>query len=218
MKPAKLVLLFLAFVLASPAGAIFSENFDGATPGYDNTLGAITGTYFSLTAGSIDVNGPAKGSSPEWYQELCAPTSGNCIDTVGGSNALPDTIKTASEITFNAAGWYVLSFDLEGWYESYDTSEWATVQVDLGSLIEDDQITVYGTSNPYLPDAILFQVTTPGTSAYLTFSTVNSNSTYAGGILDNVSIDPADPAPEPRSVLLFGLGALILVARKRVRQ
>jgi len=221
MKPAKLVLLFLAFVLASPAGAIFSENFEGATPGYDSTLGVITGTQFSLTAGSIDVNGLAKGSSPAWYPELCRlPASGYCIDTTGGSAPGPGTISTTAPIVFSTPGYYMLSFDLEGWYDTMNgnntTNADATVRVDLTGLITNAEFEVSG-DNPYLTDEILFQVTASNTSATLTFTSLGGNYSYAGGILDNVSIDSSDPVPEPRSVLLFGLGALILAARIRVR-
>ena len=216
MRHGKLLLLFLAVVLASPAATIFSENFEGATPGFNNATGAIAGTQFTLTSGSIDVNGPGNGSSISgFYQELCvAPTSGNCIDTTGGNPAGRGTISTTIPISFNTPGSYALSFDLAGWYEPGFTDVHATVQVDLGSLIVHDQFTANGASNPYAVVTIPFQVTAP-TAATLTFTDLSGNYTFAGAILDNVSISST---PEPGSVLLFGAGALlILLARMRIR-
>jgi len=225
MRYAKLLLLFLAFVLASPAAAIFSENFEGATTlGFDGTYGVIAGTQFSLTAGSIDVNGPG---SPGYYPELCtAPASGNCIDTTGGGTPTgvgtgPGTISTTSPIVFSTPGWYILSFDLEGWYDTVEgdiTDDVATDRVDLGTLIVDDEFTVYGADNPYPAEEILFQVTAPNTSATLTFTSLGGNYSFAGGILDNISISDPAPVPEPTPLLLFGVGALIVLAKQRARQ
>ena len=160
--------------------------------------------------------GPGNGSTiAPYYPELCVPpTSGNCIDTTGGTPPGRGTLSTTAPISF-APGAYILSFDLAGWYDTGVTDAWATVQVDLGSLIVGDQFTVYGADDPYQAVQIYFQVTT-STSATLTFTDLNGNHSFAGAILDNVSI--ADPAPEPRSILLFGFGALILLAQRRVRQ
>ena len=182
MKHVKFLLLFLAVVLAAPAAAIFSEDFEGATPGYDGTLGIIAGTQFSLVSGSIDVNGPGNGGSiAPYYPELCvAPTSGNCIDTTGGESGR-GTMSTTVPISFTTAGAYVLSFDLEGWSDSGFTDAYATVRVDLGSLIVNDQFTVYGANNPYLPAGILFQVIAP-TQATLTFTDLGGNYSFAGAI------------------------------------
>jgi len=221
MKPVRLLLLFLAFVLALPAAAIFSENFEGAIPGYDATTGAvIAGTQFTLVAGSIDVNGPGNGGSiPGYYPELCvSPTSGNCIDTTGANPAGRGTISTTNQILFSNPGEYILSFDLEGWYDSGYTDATATVQVDLGSLIVGDQYTVDGGLNPYAPVVIPFQVTAPNTSVTLTFTDLSGTYSFAGGILDNISISDPVAVPEPASLPLFGVGALILLAKKRARQ
>jgi len=196
---------------------IFSENFEGGTPGYVGTTGVIAGTQFSLVNGTIDVNGPGNGGTVSaYYPWLCAaPASGACIDTTGGSNQR-GTIGTTAPIVFSAPGEYILTFDLEGWYESgvpgYAdvTDAWATVQVDLGNLIVGNQFTVYGADNPYSPVEIVFQVAAPA-SATLTFTDLGGNYGFAGAILDNVEIDSA---PEPVTALLFGFGALTLLAKK----
>ena len=214
MRYVKFAALFLTVVLASHASIIFSENFEGATPGWSNTLGVIPGTQFSLVSGTIDVNG---AGNPGDYPWLCvAPTSGNCIDTTGGgAGQTRGTISTTAPIVFSAPGVYILTFDLEGWYDPVNSvlDAWATVQVDLGNLIVGQQYTVYGADNPYAPVEIAFDVTAP-TSATLTFTDLNGNHSYAGGILDNVEIDSV---PEPATTLLFGFGAVALLAKKRAR-
>ena len=215
MRYVKFAILFLSVALAAPAGVIFSEDFEGATPGYDSTAGVIAGTQFTLVSGSIDINGPGNGTTiPEYYQELCvAPTSGNCIDTTGGGAPGRGTLSTTQAIVFDTPGEYLLSFDLAGWYETDVTDAYATVQVDLGTLIAGNQFTVYGADNPYAPVEIAFQVTAP-TSANLTFTDLSGNHSFAGAILDNIEIDAV---PEPASALFVGAGALILLAKKRAR-
>jgi len=216
----KLVPLFLAVALAAPAANIFYENFDGATPGFDPTLGVIPGTQFTLVAGSIDVNG---ATPPGYYPELCvAPTSGNCIDTTGAAPWGRGTISTTDAIFFTP-GEYVLSFDLEGWYDTIEgdvTDAWATVQVSLGPLFTPESFTVVG-GDQGLVEQIPFTVVSSN-FATLTFSDQEGKYSFAGGILDNVSIDTVDPpdppAPEPGTMLLGGVGALIVFAGKRARQ
>ncbi len=74
-----LAVIFVATCTTCQATLLFSENFEGATPGYDSTIGAIGGTGFSLVSGTIDIKGPG------WYPLLGTGTaSGNCVDTVGG--------------------------------------------------------------------------------------------------------------------------------------
>jgi hypothetical protein len=212
MKAMRFVLLFLATVLVSTAGVIFSENFSGATPGDYATTGVLTGTNFTLTAGSIDVDGTG------WYADSCvAPTSGNCIDTTGYGN-MRGVLTSTNAISFSP-GQYLLSFDLAGWSvtsasEGGPQTESATVEVDLGTLVVDQQYFRNGSLNPYPTVYIPFTVTST-TAANLVFTDLSGTTGYAGAILDDIEIQSV---PEPGSLMLIGAGALILLARKRARK
>src|SRR5208283_3854128 len=151
MKSVKFLLLFLVVALASPAGTVFFEGFDGngAPIEDDTTVGQIGNTQFYLSSGSIDLVG---GS---YYPQLCsAPASGYCIDTTGAGNQRG---VIDAPITLDP-GNYVLTFDLVAWYTPDVTDANATVQVDfggVGGLIVPQSITVYG-GNTYAPISIPF--------------------------------------------------------------
>ncbi len=212
MKSVKFLLLFLVVALASPAGTVFFEGFDeNGAPIDDDTNGGsrIGNTQFYLSSGSIDLVG---GS---YYSQLCsAPASGYCIDTTGAGNQRG---VIYAPITLGP-GNYVLSFDLEAWYTTDITDANAVVQVDfggVGGLIVPQSIQVVG-GNTYAPISIPFTVASTVTD-YLTFTDQGGTYPFAGAILDNVEIDTSS-VPEPGSVVLFGVGALILLASKRARR
>jgi hypothetical protein len=195
MKRFITVLLFLSSVTALNAGVIFQEDFEGysGTLGYIDATGILAGTQFSLTSGTVDLNGAA------WYSVLChSPASGTCVDTTGGGGH-PGVITTTSAIALSA-GTYVLSFDLAGWDDG-TYQENTSVQVTLGSLLSQ---TFYrdGASNPYSTVEIGFTVPVD-TTAYLSFADLGGSAGYAGAVLDNISIAES---PEPGTLMLLAVG------------
>src|SRR5438132_8571888 len=84
---------------------ILTENFNGATQGTYG-IGPITGiATFTVTAGTIDVTGPA------YFPGLCVGAeTGNCVD-LNGTGANPGQI-TSVPITIIAGRTYTLTFNL----------------------------------------------------------------------------------------------------------
>jgi hypothetical protein len=216
-----MAMILVATGAVARATPTFQDNFEsdpGLVQGFDNTLGVITGTQFSLIQGSIDVNGPS------YYSTLCAAVGqADCIDTQGTGTPLGE-IQTTNSISL-AAGNYVLSFNMQGWScASPDpncpiNTNTATVNVLLGptatpgSLVNQN-ITMVGTGDVYPITNISFTVAA-STSAFLSFTTTAVSAAYSGNILDDISINPAGSVPEPGSVVLVGLGIAALAAARR---
>jgi len=211
MRSLLILPVFLSALTTLSAGAIvFQDNFSAnGAPGVlpdDTTPGALfAGANFSLTAGSIDLNGPA------FYSALCNGTgSSYCIDTTGAGSQRGQITSTSINL---ADGTYELSFDLMGW--SYQgLTETASVNVTLGTLVN-QTYSVDGAANPYPLDTIIFTVSTP-TAVQLVFTDTGTNdsSSFAGGVLNNIEIQAI---PEPATLALGG-GALLAIAAFRRRK
>ena len=115
----KLVLssIILMAVSTLNAASVFSENFEGATIGNYVSPNALTGSQFSLTAGSADINGPGAGN----YGWLCDGDVGRCLDTTGGGAGGRGTLETAL-ISFSVPGLYQLRLNISRWDESDQSS------------------------------------------------------------------------------------------------
>jgi hypothetical protein len=202
------VAIFVAASLTCSATPLFTEDFEGATPGYYSTVGGISGTVFSLVSGSIDIVGTG------YWPLLCTGTaSGNCVDSVGGSSGYSgQKIETTSSYS-DPSNLYWLTFSLGGWTEGDRTDLYtsaagysATVLVTFGSWSE-SFTRGYGD----VPATISRSFTSTG--GKLSFETTNSTLTWAGLIVDNITLESV---PEPSSVVLLGGGLLALfVARRR---
>jgi hypothetical protein len=197
---------------ASAGTIVFQDNFSSGAPNYiqdDTTTGLLfTNANFSLTSGSIDLNGPNPG--PGFYTQLCQGTANYCIDTTGGSSQY-GTITSASIAL--APGSYELTFDLFGW-DYLGLTETGEVNVKLGSLVNQTYDTNGAT--PFSgPDVVYFTVAS-STSASLVFQDTGNNhsSSFAGSVLDNIEIQSV---PEPSSLILAG-AAIAGLAALRLRK
>lgn len=214
----KLVLSSIILMAVSTLNAanVFSENFEGATIGNYLSPNPVTGSLFSLTAGSADINGAGVGN----YGWLCDGDVGQCLDTTGGGSGGRGTLETAL-LSFSVPGLYQLRLNISRW----DESDQAAPNGGANDTIL--RIGVVGlTTADYTIDSTFvngvyiqtFNVLAP-TSAKLTIQdlgTVGSTG-FAGGILDNITIDSIEGVPEPSTYALIGSGvaALLFARRKR---
>ena len=210
MRALTITSLFLGTLAAASAGAIvFQDNFSSSAPGIVNDDAApgplFTGANFSLTAGTIDLNGPT------YYTELCQGTATYCIDTTGAGGSRG---QITSDTFALAPGSYLLSFDLFGW-NSFGLTETASVNVQLGALVNQ----TYNTDGavPFGgPIVIAFTVASslPAVQLVFTDTGTNDSSAFAGAILDNIVVQAV---PEPASMFLAG-GALVCLSFLRLRK
>jgi hypothetical protein len=214
--------IFVAASMSCQAEIIFIENFEGATVtteanGGPLSAGVIPGTLFSVVSGNIDIKGPG------WYPLLCSgAASGKCVDTVGGSGLNSgQKIETTLDYNLNANSHYRLTFDLGGW-TSHDPDgdqvynigpHDATVLVTLGG----DYSESFNIAFDVAPSTITRTFVSSGGSRKLAFENTESDKSYAGLMLDNITLEHA---PEPSSIVLLGSGmllALLVAARSRRR-
>ena len=222
MKNFLLATVLVASVTAlSASPIIFFDNFSGAPSGGvndDTTTGSLiyTGSPYTLTAGSIDVN---QGSFYGWLCDSGSLDSGNCLDTTG--SGADGTIQAT--VTFPSAGQYMITVDLQGWDDTVNGGgpQSTTVMITLnggtlGSSLYSSSNFRSGTggNDTYPLITGVFSVAGPGTSL-LTFQDtgVNQSAAFAGAILDAAQISAV---PEPATFVLAGAALLALAGlRKR---
>jgi hypothetical protein len=188
----------LALLLISPAISRadgISENFNELTP----SLNATNVGAFTVTGGSVDVVGGTL------FGGLCvAPTSGNCVDLDGTTNAAGQISSASLTLT---PGVYSLSFDLIGSQRGNTTSTTVT----LGSLFDQNFILTSGDDT----DGIVNTTFTVGTTTTVPLVFTSNTPGNMGALLDNVSLTPAVATPEPATLSLLGFGLVGVMIRRR---
>jgi hypothetical protein len=207
MKTTRVALALLVLTGWLTAGVIFSEGFEGGTPG-DVITGVIAGTTFEVTGGNVDLVAP-----PNIYASLCGG-GGACIDTTGSGGR--GTIQTVDTIFFEP-GTYILRFSLQGW-SFVDPgigllNESATIRVILGSVVS-EVISVTGSANPYPVYQIVFPIFSEQ-NLRLSFQDLSGSAGYAGAILDDIVIETTVPEPASFLLVLPALAGLLWARRRR---
>lgn len=181
----------LSLALSSAHAAVFTDNFDA------NPLGTnITPAGWAVSAGTVDVIGPG-------FYDLI-PGNGRYIDLDGSSSAA-GVLSTALALT--AGTQYVASFDLGGNHRNGNSD---VVHVSFGSTFATYTITP---SSGFTTYSVLFTAATTGN---YTLSFDDQGGDQMGALLDNVSV-AAVPEPASLALLLGGLAAVSLMARRRAR-
>lgn len=213
----KLVLssIILMAVSTLSAANIFSENFEGSTVGFYSIAGTptVTGSIFTLigNSGTADVVGPTD------YGWLCAApgASGKCLDTTG--SAARGTIETALSYNFLANTAYTFSIGITRWNDTVNGGGLsdANLRINIGSFFSKS----YAVNSSWVNGIVVetFTVGSVGGLAKLTITDTGGSASYAGAIIDNISLDEGIIVPEPSSYALIGSGvaALFFARRKR---
>jgi len=213
--------MILASVLGTASGATFiNENFEAfsGTAGIQTSAGLIPGTQFTLVSGTIDVNNATS------YPVLCrAPAAITCIDTTGGGATPRGIFESASSFNFLANVQYALSFALVRWDDT-------GINGSAGPQTTALRVTVGGNNGlfdqTFITDAtytngIITRYFTPSvnTLAKLRFTDLgvsNVSTSYAGAIVDGVSLGDAASVPEPATFAFVGLGIAALAGVRRL--
>lgn len=205
----------LALVAAAPvqSATLFSENFDGVTPGaYAN--GASVGG-FVVAAGAADVLGNLGGSN------LRCPNAApnNCADLAGAGGLLA-SLASGAAFDLVAGRRYELSFVLagraanvapSGLPEVAPAAATYTVEVGLGAMRRSFDIT---DDSGFVPRAHTFVAAAAESGARLSFTALNGG-TASGPVIDNVLLSAV---PEPATTVLSFAGLLVVLAAARHRR
>jgi len=181
----------MAGATAAQAAPIFSDNFDADALGL-NTTSFVHG--WTVSNGTVDTIGTG------FFDEI--PGNGHYID-LDGSTGHAGTFSNSVNLAANTT--YVMTFSLAGNHRGYDSD---TVDVSFGAS---SNTYVLASPDPLTQYSLTFTTAAGGATG---FSFHNHGGDNVGALLDNVSI-AAVPEPETYAMLLGGLGALGIAARRR---
>lgn len=185
------------------ADTLLSETFAGATRGLYG--GAITGTAFTVTSGTVDIIGLPSGS-PFGCVRL---PGANCLDLVGNTGS--GAIASTASFELVAGSTYTVSFGglLQGF--SPGSPETTSFEVSLGSLTSTQTANANGAAY-----SIHFTPLTNQSGARLAFTTLTAPNSVHGVVLDSVVLSvSAVPEPQTWAMMFAGLAGLAGIARRR---
>ncbi len=183
-----LLTLILALPLATQAGVIFSDGFEGDAQG----LNLVPATWTITNGGTVDIIG------------FGCHSGSNCVDLDGTSSlaaVLAHTFSATSGVNYNLSFW--LGGSLRGDVNTVDILL-GTAALTVASIAGNAAPTQYNLG---------WTATSTGTAA---FSFHNLGGDNVGAILDDVVLTSDSSAvPEPGTCVLLGAGLAGLAALRR---
>ena len=193
-KSATAVALLAMVAGAAQAATVFSDNFNADAVALNSVPAGWT-----VTTGTVDIIGPGLFN--------LLPGNGNYIDLDGSSGKAG--LLTSPSLSLTGGVTYTANFDLAG--SQRGSTETGTVTFGTATLNYN-----LASSAGFAGFSLMFTPASTGTYA-LTFQ--NGGGDNIGALLDNVLVDSGttSPAPEPQTyaLLLMGLSAIALQARRR---
>lgn len=210
MKAAALVAMVYAGapVALQAATVVFQEDFSGATGGLYGS-GAIAGTKFAVTSGSIDIVNPTNYT-------CVANLTGACLDLIGNTGS--GEIKSTVGIDLIAGNSYSIDFTdiLQGFGPT--SNAYVNYTISLGSY------TVGSKSTPTItPMSFSFTAMATEISAVLGFKSTSYWDSVHGPVISDIKVTETlgvsqVPLPAALPLLIVGLGGLGLFGRRGLRQ
>lgn len=198
--------LFLSFGLSGSAGAtsiLVNGSFEQGT-----TIAPAVFKY--LPAGNTGVTGwTITGDSIDYIGSLWQASDGTRSLDLSG-NAAGGVKQTFATVVGTS---YTVAFDLAGNVTQAPSIK--SVRASAGSVTQDFTFDITGHTLGNMGwTTHSFSFTATSTTTTLAFSSLNGTSA-SGPALDNVSVNPTSPIPEPSTALLIGAGFLALAGAKR---
>jgi hypothetical protein len=186
---------------AANASVLFSDDFDGDTPG----LNAVPPGW-TVTGGTVDII----GSGPHGNLFDLVPGHGYYVDLDGSTNS--SGLMSHGPLALNAGTPYHLTFLLAGSQRGDTNSVLYGIDFNGDGVVDLFNSAIVPSAQPFTSFDMGFLAPTTS-SARIIFR--NSGGDNLGALLDNVSLTSVVPEPEPFALLATGLGLLGWIARCR---
>jgi hypothetical protein len=200
----------LAFLTGSASAAvIFSDNFNGATPG-----GNQVPPGWTVTNGNVDVLGVGPNGS---FADFL-PGNGYYID-LDGSAGGAGVLRTAAGLSLTAGTAYTLTFSLAGSQRGSTESVLFGIDLNSDTVLDVFNTLIVQSSDPFTTRTLNFTPLAGTSNARIVFNGQSNDN--VGALLDNVALNSAavTAVDEPGMLGLLTLSLMgLALTRRRTRR